>query len=443
MMRRKPLTRCMPRKNRNSGPLMQTVDVTPNNKEEINFISQDLARKLIVPRTQKNFKGLINQEKLEQLKKSASSSFRDEDEVKKEAKKKREQLQLILSAKVQAIRDAQVEEKRHIKKEKAMAEASLDEVMEQERRKGVLKEREMLEKRKGASYDAASKLQEQIKENKERRLLDEENKIKEGELLLKKLKEDQMRDLQEMKMQQLKKKAVGEEMRKENEEIQKRKEAMREQSEKEDKVIAEYQRLKAAQEEAKEAAEKEAKRQREMELAKLGEIQEKASGLHAEQEALRARRALEEKERKYRQQEKAAAMKKKKTMEDLKKSRAQQLEQQENLRCMKAAANIKELEALLGKLKLETEEGKRKDLFKKLANLKHLDELKEQMKKKEMERINEKREFYREGIHLRQEEKRRNEMLDVLKKEKLSELRKHNIPETYINHIKRKVNLDE
>lgn len=66
---------------------------------------------------------------------------------------------------------------------------------------------------------------------------------------------------------------------------------------------------------------------------------------------------------------------------------------------------------------------KRRDLMKKLENLQHLDELKQQMKQKEMERINEKKEFYRDGLHLLQEEKRRKEMLDVLKREKLNELK--------------------
>ncbi|GFS36463.1 uncharacterized protein NPIL_685261 [Nephila pilipes] len=492
---------------RNSGPkiykdptpFMTVVDVAPEDREEIHFMSRDLARKLIVPRTDKRVKGLINQEKFEQLKKAALVSLKKEEEVVKEAKrknwerlqkeqearkaefeswdlvrKKNEQLneleeeakqkmehmrqkadetikeqneeikeinKLILSAKVQAIRDAQVDEKKHIKKEHIEAEKNLDEIMEKERRKGVLKERDMLERRKEACYQAASHLQEQIKENKERKLLEEESKIKEGDLLLKKLKEDQMRDYQEMKIHHAKKKAIFEELTKGNEEILKRKVAARKISEKEDKVIAEYQRLKAAQEEAKEVAEKEAKRQREMELTKLGEMQERASSLYAEQEALRARRAQEEKEREYRKKEKLEALKKKKTIEDLKRSRAQQLEHQENLKRVKAATNIKELEKLLEKLKLETQEEERKKLFKKLANLKHLEELKEQMRKKEIEKITEKKEFYKEGIHLQQEEKRRYEMLDMIKKEKLNELRKHNVPEIYINHIKRKINL--
>lgn len=58
---------------------------------------------------------------------------------------------LILSAKVQAIRDSQIEEKKMIKKELALAEESLDSVMENERIKGILKEREFQDKKKEAA----------------------------------------------------------------------------------------------------------------------------------------------------------------------------------------------------------------------------------------------------------------------------------------------------
>lgn len=54
-------------------------------------------------------------------------------------------------------------------------------------------------------FRAASQLQEQIKSNFESKLLDEEKKIKEGELLIKKMKEEQQRDYLELKTQQLKK----------------------------------------------------------------------------------------------------------------------------------------------------------------------------------------------------------------------------------------------
>lgn len=60
-------------------------------------------------------------------------------------------LKLILSAKVQAIRDSQIEEKKLIKKELALAEESLDSVMENERIKGILKEREFQDKKKEAA----------------------------------------------------------------------------------------------------------------------------------------------------------------------------------------------------------------------------------------------------------------------------------------------------
>lgn len=48
-------------------------------------------------------------------------------------------------------------------------------------------------------------IKDQIKNNLECKLLDDERKLKERELLLKKMEEDHLRDLQEMKLHQLKK----------------------------------------------------------------------------------------------------------------------------------------------------------------------------------------------------------------------------------------------
>lgn len=61
--------------------------------------------------------------------------------------------------------------------------------------------------------------------------------------------------------------------------------------------------------------------------------------------------------------------------------------------------------------------------MKKLESLKHLQDLKSQIKKKEIGKINERKAFYDEGIHLQQEAKHQAEMLEILKKEKLNELK--------------------
>lgn len=483
-------------------PSMSTIEVSPGDREEIHFISQDLPRKLIIPKTSpKQFKGYIYERKFENMKKAAALTITEEEEaMKKKKAKEREILQkeqeerrlefeawdlarkkneklsefdeeaklkmeylreraneaikeqneeikeinkLILSAKVQAIRDSQIEEKKLIKKEHAIAEASLDTVMENERVKGVKKEREIVQKRKEAAHKAALKLQEQIGNNLDKKVLKDQRKIKERELLLKKMQRDQQMDYNEVKKKQLKKQEFLEELTKDNAGIAKRRKEVKLQSEKEDLIIAEYQKLKAAQEEAKEIAEKEAKIQRDLELSKLGELQTKAADLQAEQDALRARRAQEEKERQYRQKEKKEVLKKKKMLENLKKSRAEQLEQQEQIRILKAKEEQEQAEGLLKKVEEETKHDKKKELMKKLNSLKHLEELKSQIKKKETEKINEQKAFYNEGIHLQQEAKRRTEMLEVLKKEKLNKLKEYEIPETYINHIKRKVNLED
>ncbi|XP_054710841.1 cilia- and flagella-associated protein 45-like [Uloborus diversus] len=483
-------------------PSLQTIDVARERREEIHFISQDLARKLLVSkRGPQQLKGLITEDKLEKLLKSASENIKESEEARREEKaklrdkllkeqearraefeawdlvrKKNEKLteleeeakqkmeyfrekaneaireqneeikeinKLILSAKVQAIRDAQVKDKQNMKKEHLIHEANLDSIMEKERSQGVSKERDMQQKRKEAAFQAAAELQAQIQDNKERHLIDSERKVKEGEILLKKMKEDQERDYQQMKLKRLKKQKFLEELTKDNKELLKRKQNIKEQAEKEDKMIAEFQRLKALQDEVKYAKEKEAKKKKELELAKMGELYQKSSSLQAEQDALRARRAQEEKEREYRRKEKEDAIKKKERLESVKKSREKQIEQQQYLKRIKADAEIKELEALLQKLKDETKAEERKKLLKKLDNLKHLEDLKSQIRKKEIEKINERKEFFNEGIHLHQEEKRRAEMLKALKMEKLNELKKYEIPNSYINHIKRKVNLED
>lgn len=375
--------------------------------------------------------------KTEYLRQKANEARQEQEEEIKEIN------ELILCAKVQAIRDSQVVEKQLIKREYKQAEADMDAMMEKIRVEGLQQQYEMARMRRTEAFEACRQLKVQIQENEEHRLLEQELKDREGEEIVKKTQSHQFEDFQKMKERKMNQRKLLESLLHENEIVRKRKEYEKEQSRTEDRWITEYQKQKAAKEEAADAEAREKKRQRELEIAKLRELQERASDLQAEKDALRARRAQEAKEREWRQKEKGRVKKEKETQENLKKSRSDQLKLQDHLRILKAQKERKDYEILVGKNSYEMKLEELQRAARRKENFKYANEVREQIKEKEKERIIERKEFFKEGVFLQQQEKRRAERLDCLRRQKLDKLKEYDIPDVYLKHVERKVQLSD
>lgn len=69
----------------------------------------------------------------------------------------------------------------------------------------------------------------------------------------------------------------------------------------------------------------------------------------------------------------------------------------------------------------------------------HADEVRRQVKEKEMEKIQKRQAFFDEGIKLDQEARERQQRLNEIKQRKLEELRAAGIPEKYCAEVSRRI----
>ena len=69
----------------------------------------------------------------------------------------------------------------------------------------------------------------------------------------------------------------------------------------------------------------------------------------------------------------------------------------------------------------------------------YADQVRQQIKQKEKERVRARQDFFEEGIKLDQEAKERRQKLDEIKKRKLAELKGVGVPSKYCNEVARRI----
>merc|ERR1719247_1651975 len=216
--------------------------------------------------------------------------------------------QFVRYSKCATIRDAQLEEKKALQRQDEAEEMRLDEVTEAERVRAVeLYEQREAQRAVDRVHDK-DVIVEQIKARERERLLQQEILEQEREAMLRQLERLKEEDLLKGEMKKEAAKKLMEEVAASNSQMIRMKELKRR------KEIEEDQRI---------AAEKEA------EVIKLRQMQEKASDKKSELDALRAKRAMEQYEREWRQKERAAIEKQKMQHKILHEARVQQKKEKE------------------------------------------------------------------------------------------------------------------
>ncbi|CAH8462056.1 unnamed protein product [Heterobilharzia americana] len=174
---------------------------------------------------------------------------------------------------------------------------------------------------------------------------------------------------------------------------------------------------KAEREAAYEAEQMRIKQEKELEIARLRALQEKASDEAAERDALRAKRAAEANEREWRPQ-----------AEDRKRQLA-----------IEAGRERLEFERILKRQQELLENDKRAENEAKLKSTQNLKDLRHQICEKERERIAERNAAFEEGVRLNEEARLRRLRLNEAKTRKLKELKEAGIPDKYLSQVERKV----
>ena len=232
--------------------------------------------------------------------------------------------EMVLYSKVVTIRDKQIEENKQLEREFIEEQKKLDLMMEIERLKSLHEEEKRERRKVAAAYHGKQVLIDQIQERalirqKESEIVDREREA---------LKAHQRKiDEEEVKVMTAKKekaKKILVEIEHANEISRAMKEKKRIKEVEQDAEIFRHIQQKQQAELERQEMERRIKEEKEREVQKLREMQEKAADRQADIDALRAKRAFEDRERELRGVEKQEYYKKIRLLVDLEESRKEQ-----------------------------------------------------------------------------------------------------------------------
>ncbi|VDP94783.1 unnamed protein product, partial [Echinostoma caproni] len=153
--------------------------------------------------------------------------------------------ELILNAKIQAIRDEQILEKQQIKRELTEEELRLDNMMEQARQNAIRIQEEIDKKRQEQEMLGACEVLTQIQQNKQDRLLELEREEQENALTQQRLAEERMKDIADREYKFALQAKMRAELNEANDEMRKRREEEKERDRLLDLQIIQIQKEKA------------------------------------------------------------------------------------------------------------------------------------------------------------------------------------------------------
>jgi len=339
--------------------------------------------------------------------------------------------QMMLYAKVVTIRDAQVNEKKVIEKERQEEERRLDTIMEIERLKALKMYEEREIKSKQDRRLGATVIIDQMRERERERVRQLEMQDQEREAML--------RQIETMKAEEIKqavaKKDMGKKLLDEvamsNAEQIKLKKQSAEFEKEDDTRIAAYIRDRELRETEHAQEQEQIKAAKERETLRLRAMQEKMADKQAELDALRAKRAIEEAERQWRRKEAAAAERQLSINVTLNEAReAQKLEKERRL--MEQAVQEKEEFDRILRVQKETTQAEEMSKTKRVDTLRgHQEELTTQILMNAEVRKKNRMDFLNEGSRGRAQMEADRLKLEAIKANKLHTLHTAGVPEKY------------
>ncbi|XP_074785116.1 cilia- and flagella-associated protein 45 isoform X2 [Athene noctua] len=374
----------------------------------------------------------VAQERARHLVQRASRMrMEQEDEI-------REFSELILGAKCHMIRDAQILEKQLIARELEEEEKRLARMMEVERKRADEMQEELERRRKQELLRGRQELVKQIEQNAEERALRAEQRDQEAQEVREYLEQLKMEDLKDLERRQEQQKKIQAEIKRINDENQKRKEEQREQERMADEQVLEYQRQKMEREAKFEAEQERIRWEKEKETERLRAMQERAQDHQAEQDALRAKRSQEAAEREWRRKEKEAAQKKAKMEQVLKRSRLEQVAQREHSMAVQVQQDRHEFERMLRAQQEQMEKEAAEEARRAGLQLAHAHDVRCQMQERQQQLARERVAAFQECQRLEEEARQRSQRIAQLKQQKMQELRAAGIPEKYCAQVERR-----
>merc|ERR1719446_705256 len=287
------------------------------------MLDLEAKRKLAVPPSE------IEQQQLAEKAALLSAADRQMAEELDDVKKMN---QMMLYSKVVTIRDAQLNEKKVIQKERLEEERRLDTIMEVERLKALKMYEEREARRKEDQKNGAQVIITQMRERERERVRQLELQDQERDAMLRQNQEMKDEEIRQVVAKKESGKKLLEEVAASNAEQIELKRREKDKEVEEDRRVAAYLRDREVREQQRMQSEESIKAEKERETARLRAKQEKMKDKQAELDALRAKRAAEEAERQWRKSQQLAAERESTILQSLDQAReAQKLEKERRL----------------------------------------------------------------------------------------------------------------
>eukprot|EP00891_Asterochloris_glomerata_P004534 jgi/Astpho2/4534/e_gw1.00067.95.1_t len=346
--------------------------------------------------------------------------------------------QMVLYSKCVTIRDAQIEEKKHMLEEEEAEERALDVAMEIDRIR-ALEAYEQRERQRAADRRRGAEiLDEQLAERERERIKQEE---------LRQLERDQMtREIERLKADEqaaaLEKKKAAEqlmlEVQRSNGEQVKRKALIKTAELEEDALITEYLRQRDLREQVLFGEKVRAAKEKELETARLRAKQERAADRQAEIDELRARRYQEAYERDWRQKEKQARERAAAINSDLAEAREAQRAATVLAQAEMARVEAEEFQRVLEENRRIEEAKLQQERMLLELRKRHKEELRAQIAANQERHKREHAEYLLEGEKTRSKLEEEKGLIEAIRQRKLHEMEVQGVPAKYRAELARK-----
>ena len=339
---------------------------------------------------------------------------------------------LCKHAKIASIRDKQLDERKMMENMYKKKEAKLDFMMELERLKEIKFKEEQEKENKKLNLDSQKIIIDQILDNERERLKRREQIEKDKlqmRMQIEKLEEEEKKRI--LKEKHIKEERVQECLRADQYAILLKQKKKLEEKESELKDFK-YNIEKAKKEEEYLKEKKRIALQKEKEIQALREKQEKAQDKQAELDAIRAKRVYEETERKAKLKEKEDELLKAKKMKECIEENEKHRKIKEQMKEDEIRKEKEEYERMAKERQRQIEEEKEKQRQKIKLLMENGNMVKNQIIEKEEKDKKLKNEIYEERKKVNQMNEAYYNSVDLIKKQKIAELRAMNIKDKYI-----------
>lgn len=179
------------------------------------------------------------------------------------------------------------------------------------------------------------------------------------------------------------------------------------------------------------------RREREEEIARIRSQQERSQDHKKAQDALRAKRTLEDAERQAREKQKDDAEGRRKIVSSLNAARAEQIRDQTHFAAMQAHRDRHEFNTAVA-MEEKNQDAEREKLENQaVARKKHIRDVQEQIAQKEKVLYNERKAFFQAGVSADKERDGRAQKIRQIKNRKIQQLHKQGVPQQYIEYVER------